>query len=180
MSASRATRIVVAITVVAGIGIGVGAYYAVGTPHYSLLMLGRAMERGDGDEMMRFIDVDSLARDAMAGQLETLRAKKSDNPREQMQISIQVRQMQLSSVMFHGIISGMMRSSLADVGGGGAAADAPALSLKGVTYAGDLAHVELALEGDEESTIGFDMQRQPERRWKIVHADMEQLAGMMQ
>jgi hypothetical protein len=180
MSASRTTRVVIAIAIVAVIGIGVGAYYALGTPQYSLLMLGRAMERGDGDAMMRFIDVDSLTQDAMDAQLETLRAKESDNPREQMQTSIQVRQMQLNSAMFHGIISGMMRGSLEGVGSGGAAADAPALSLKGVTYSDDLAHVELAREGDEGGVLGFDMRQQPNRRWKIVHADMQQLAGMMQ
>ena len=179
MSTSRATRTaVVAASIV--VGLGAVVYYASGTPQYSLFQLGRAMQRGDSAEMMRFIDVDGLARSTMAVQLETLQASESDDPREQMQASIQARQLQLQSVMIQRVISERIRSSLAKVGGGAPAAAAPAIDLRSVTRTGDVARVELAREGDEESVVDFDMQRQPDRTWKVVRADMQQLGAILQ
>ena len=180
MSTSGAKRTLIAGLALLAIALGGGGYYAMGTPHYSLFELARAMQRGDNEEIMRFIDVDSLAQQAMAVQLESLRSEQADNPRDQMRISVQARQMRLNSVMFHRMISGAMRDALGKIGSGDSTAQPPDISLKGVTYSGDLAHVELGSGDAEDSTIAFDMRRQEDRSWRIVQADMQQLAGMMQ
>jgi hypothetical protein len=51
--------------------------------------------------------------------------------------------------------------------------------LKAVTYSGEVARIEIARKSDQ-TTVRFDMERQPDRRWVIVQADPEEMAALMQ
>jgi len=152
------------------------AYHAVGTPYYSLYSMMRAMQRGDAAGVARFIDVDRLARHVVAKQVDTIARTRGTgrNDWDKMQTDIQIRYVQLASAALLQYAGDEIRTSL------GRQPTAPSgdWTLKGIAYRDDIAHVEIERKSDQ-AVVGFDMQRQPDRRWKIVAADPEQMAALM-
>jgi hypothetical protein len=155
---------------------GAAAYYAVGTPHYSLYAMMRAMQRGDAAGVARFIDIDRLARHVVAKQVDSIARTRGTgrNDWDKMQTDIQIRYVQLASAALLQYAGDEIRTSL----GRQPAAPSGDWALKGITYRNDIAHVEIERKSDR-AVVGFDMQRQPDRRWKIVAADPEQMAALM-
>lgn len=155
---------------------GAATYYAVGTPYYSLYSMMRAMQRGDAAGVARFVDVDRLAQHVVAKQVDRVARTRGTgrNDWDKMQNDIQSRYLQLASAALLQYAGDEIRNSL----GRQPAAPSGDWALKGITYRGDIAHVEIERKTDQ-AIVGFDMQRQRNRRWKIVAADPEQMAALM-
>ena len=155
---------------------GGAAYYAVGTPHYSLYSMMRAMQRGDAAGVASFVDVDRLAQHVVAKQVDSIARTRGTgrNDWDKMQNDVQSRYLQLASAALLQYASDEIRRSL----GRRPAAPSGDWALKGISYRGEIAHVEIERKSDQ-AVVGFDMQRQRNRRWKIVAADPEQMAALM-
>lgn len=176
---SRRAKLVIAVSGVAIIA-AVGVYYALGTPHYTLYLLGRALQRGDAEGVARFIDVERLAASAVAAEVERLaETGGAGGAWEKTQSNVQARYAQLASAALLQSAREELRRALASIGTKPPAAASSDWELKGVSRSGSSAHVEIARTSDG-TVVGFDMEQQPDRTWKIVRADPREMAALME
>jgi len=157
-----------------------GGYYFMGTPYYSLLRMMRAMQQGDAAGVSRFVDVDRLSAHIVAEQADQVaRARGTGrNDWDRMQNDVQARFVQTNSAALLQYVDEQIRTALSRIGTTPGPASGGAWGFKGITYNGDEAHVEVARKTDGQ-VVGFDMQRQPDRTWKIVRVDLQRMAALM-
>ena len=157
-----------------------GGYYFLGTPYYSLLRMMRAMQQSDAAGVSRFVDVERLSAHIVAAQAEQVaRARGTGrNDWDRMQNDVQARFVGLHSAALLQYVEEQIRAALARMGTTPQPASGGDWGFKGITYDGDEAHVEVVRKGDGQ-VVGFDMQRQPDRTWKIVRVDLQQMAALM-
>lgn len=174
---SRTLKWIAVIVVIAGLG-AAGTYWALGTPHYSLFRLGRALQSGDSETAMRFLDLERLAENAVEQQIETFASAPASSNSQRMQNDVLIRQLRLNRIALAQEIEDDLRRSLA-AAGGPSPMEGEDWELGAVSRTGERASTALVREPDG-LRIDFEMEQQPDRTWKIVRTDLQRLAALLQ
>ncbi len=181
MTLSRRAKLVLALLLVGTAAAGGAVYYALGTPYYSLYSMMRAMRRGDAAGVARFIDIDRLAAHVVASQAQRVAQARGSgrDDWDKMQNDVQARYVQLASAALLQYAGEEMRKTLGRIGTTPAKASSDDWGFKGVTYSDDVARIQIVRKSDQK-IVGFEMQRQADRAWKIIRANPDEMAALLQ